>query len=52
MENLIDSMKILEKRVDDVFLDKKDELLWIIEHHSVYTAGTSAKKADLLAYFK
>ena len=44
----IKSMKILEQRVDDVFLGKRDELLWIIEHNSVYTAGTSSKKTDLL----
>ena len=42
------SMKILEKRVRDVFLGKKDELLWILEHNSVYTAGTSSKNIDLL----
>ena len=42
------SMKILEKRVRDVFLGKKDELLWILEHNSVYTAGTSSKNTDLL----
>ena len=40
----IKSMKILEQRVNDVFLGKKHELLWIIEHNSVYTAGTSSKK--------
>ena len=42
------SMEILEKRVHDVFLGKKDELLWILEHNSVYTAGTSSKNIDLL----
>ena len=42
------SMKILEKRVHDVFLGKKKELLWIVEHNSVYTAGTSSRKMDLL----
>ena len=42
------SIKILEKRVHDVFLSKKDELLWVLEHNSVYTAGTSANKKDLL----
>ena len=42
------SMKILEKRVHDVFLGKKDELLWILEHNSVYTAGTGSKNIDLL----
>ena len=42
------SMKVLEQRVHDVFLGKKDELLWIIEHKPVYTAGISSKKIDLL----
>jgi len=43
-----DSMKVLEKRVEDVFLGKKDELLWILEHNTVYTAGTSSNEEDLL----
>ena len=44
----IDSIKILEKRVEDVYLGKKDELLWILEHNTVYTAGTSADDKDLI----
>ena len=44
----IDSMKILEKRVEDVISGKKDELLWILEHNTVYTAGTSSREKDLL----
>ena len=44
----IESMKVLEQRVHDVILDKKDELLWIIEHYPVYTAGKNSKKTDLL----
>jgi lipoyl(octanoyl) transferase len=44
----IKSMKILEQRVEDVLADKKDELLWIIEHNPVYTAGTSSKNNELL----
>ena len=46
--NYTKSMKILEQRVQDVLLDKKDEFLWIIEHTHVYTAGTSSKDIDLL----
>jgi lipoyl(octanoyl) transferase len=42
------SMQILEKRVDDVINGKKNELLWVIEHNSVYTAGASSKDADLI----
>ena len=44
----IDSMKILERRVEDVYLGKKDELLWILEHNPIFTAGTSAKEEDLI----
>ena len=42
------SMKILERRVHDVFLGRKNEFLWIVEHNSVYTAGTNSKDIDLL----
>ena len=44
----IKSMKILEKRVNDVFLGRKKELVWILEHQDVYTGGTSSKSTDLL----
>ena len=43
-----ESMKILEKRVDEVFSGKKSELLWILEHNTVYTAGTSSNDGDLI----
>ena len=41
-------MRILERRVHDVLLGKKGELLWILEHNHVYTAGTSSNNLDLL----
>ena len=44
----IKSMNILEQRVRDVSMGKKDEFLWILEHNPVYTAGTSSKNVDLL----
>ena len=44
----VESMKFLEKRVEDVFLGKEKELLWILEHNTVYTAGTSSNEKDLL----
>ena len=46
--NYAGSMKILEKRVQDVLIGKKEEFLWILEHKTVYTAGTSANKKDLI----
>ena len=42
------SIEILEKRVEDILLNKKGELLWILEHNTVYTAGASSSDSDLI----
>ena len=44
----IKSIEILEQRVKDVYTSKRKELLWILEHQSVYTAGTSSENKDLI----
>tara|TARA_B110000438_G_scaffold302953_1_gene362441 strand:- start:1536 stop:2153 length:618 start_codon:yes stop_codon:yes gene_type:complete len=43
-----ESMKILEQRVEDVYLSKKEELLWILEHDVTYTSGTSGNNIDVI----
>ena len=43
-----ESMKILEKRVDDVSKGRRKELLWILEHNTTYTAGSSSIENDLI----
>jgi len=43
-----ESMRLLEKRVENVFLGKEKELLWILEHNTVYTAGSSAEDKDIV----
>ena len=42
------SMEFLERRVEDILLGEKNELLWILEHNTVYTAGTSSNGKDLI----
>jgi len=42
------ALKFLEKRVEDVINRKKPELLWILEHKPIFTAGTSSKKNEIL----
>ena len=42
------AMKFLNDRVNDVHNDKNDELIWILEHPNLYTAGVSAVNNDLL----
>ena len=42
------SMQILEQRVEGVLSGQKKELVWVLEHKSVYTAGASANKSDVI----
>ena len=42
------ALKFLEKRVKDVISGKKPELLWILEHKPIFTAGTSYKENEIL----
>ncbi len=43
-----DAIKFLEKRVIKIQNKESKNLLWILEHPNLYTAGTSAKEKDLL----
>ena len=38
----------MERRVAAILDGRADELIWLVEHAPLYTAGTSAKSADLL----
>ena len=42
------SIELMEKRVEGINQDKASELLWFLEHPSIYTAGTSSNDKDLL----
>jgi len=44
----VESINMLEKRVEEVLLGRKNELLWILEHKTVYTGGTSSNEKDLI----
>ena len=44
----VDTINMLEKRVDEVISGQKNELLWILEHKTVYTRGTSSDQKDLI----
>ena len=42
------AIKFLEKRVIDVINEKKPELIWILKHKPVFTAGKSYKESEVL----
>ena len=44
----VDAIKILEERLRDIHDNKKKDLIWILEHEEIYTAGTSYKENEIL----
>jgi lipoyl(octanoyl) transferase len=44
-----DALRFMEQRVEDIHAGRKPQLVWLLEHPPLYTAGTSAREEDLLA---
>ena len=42
------AIKFLEERLIDINNDQKCDLIWILEHEEIYTAGTSYKEEEIL----
>lgn len=43
-----EAITLMEERVNGIFNGSAEEMIWLLEHPSLYTAGSSAKKGDLL----
>tara|TARA_B100002052_G_C15631628_1_gene484290 strand:- start:16 stop:645 length:630 start_codon:yes stop_codon:yes gene_type:complete len=43
-----DAIEFMEQRVLDLSQDKSRDLVWILEHEEIYTAGKSYKKNEIL----
>ena len=43
-----DAVAFMEARVDDIHRGRAPEMVWLLEHPPLYTAGTSADEAELL----
>lgn len=43
-----DALRTMEARLDDIHRGLAGDLLWLLEHPPIYTAGTSARAEDLL----
>ena len=46
--NYLDAIKFLEDRVVEINNNQANELIWILEHPSTFTAGPSSNKRDIL----
>ena len=42
------AIKLMEKRLIDINEKKTNELIWILEHNELYTAGTNYKENEIL----
>ena len=42
------AIEFLEQRIDEIHKNKEKELIWILNHPSIYTAGTSYKENEIL----
>ena len=43
-----EAMKFLEERLINIHNSKKGDLIWILEHEEIYTAGTSYNEDELI----
>ena len=46
--NYFDAINFLEKRLEDLHKNIDKELIWILEHDAIFTAGTSYKESEVL----
>ncbi|GAA4666089.1 lipoyl(octanoyl) transferase LipB [Bartonella pachyuromydis] len=44
-----EALRYMQERVENILAKNAQEQVWLLEHPSLYTAGTSANKKDLLA---
>ena len=42
------AIKLLEERLNDIANNKRGDLIWILEHEEIYTAGNSYKENEVL----
>jgi len=43
------ALRVMDERVERIIAGEANELVWLLEHPPLYTAGTSAKDDDLVA---
>ncbi|MBD1165017.1 lipoyl(octanoyl) transferase LipB [Pelagibacterales bacterium SAG-MED13] len=43
-----DAIRLMEKRLIDIIQKKSEDLIWILEHENLYTAGSSFKENEII----
>ena len=44
----VKSVKLMQKRVEDIIDEKAQELIWFLNHDHIYTCGTGSNKNEIL----
>ena len=43
-----DAIKLMENRLQEIHLNNSNQLIWILEHEEIYTAGTSYLESEII----
>ena len=43
-----DALRFMEKRLLEIYQKKSNDLIWILEHENIYTAGTNYKENEII----
>ena len=43
-----EAINLMEKRLSDLHENRANELIWILEHNDLYTAGMNSKENEIL----
>jgi len=43
------ALEFMEQKAKDIYENKTNEMIWLVEHPPIYTAGISARDSDLLS---
>ena len=46
--NYEDALKFMERRLLEIDQNKSNDLIWILEHEDIYTAGTNYKESEII----
>lgn len=46
--NYKDAINFMEQRIEQIYKKEAPEMIWLLEHPSIYTAGTSSNIKDLI----
>ena len=46
--NYIDAVNLMEERLEHILEERKNELIWTLEHNQIYTAGTSYNENEII----